>query len=436
MPPKRKITNDDSTTPSSTGSEASEPETPSTRRTRARRRDDRGSANPQASPALNTRRSSRLSAGAEDPAKPRARLTRGLRRDSDAAATASPVPTRGRGSRGGRGRGRPRGGGRGGGPKRGAAAAGKRGRGRPRAGESDIPSESESESEVDDDDDEIEDFAVLDKTESDNVSGSEAEDGSEPSDGPDERSPGSNQGDELRDVDSSKPEELPESDESNGEGEPELDVVSGLSEGEGELLLASTSMTRRQRAKLNRETGEELMSLPAQAKRSRFSAEEAALRKSEHARRRKFQSLQRAEQIKNDTINRLLNKQTSKGRNKVTEEAETRSGSVESNPEPEQLRYIQRRRPQSAADGNPEAGSEESPPVHIECALLLPQDTTIADLFPTATSKGAAPAYPNPVPTCAVTGCEMAKKYTAASQPACSLEHWRMLKESSAGPAA
>ncbi|ORX73621.1 hypothetical protein DL89DRAFT_253575 [Linderina pennispora] len=73
---------------------------------------------------------------------------------------------------------------------------------------------------------------------------------------------------------------------------------------------------------------EELMELPTEAKKTKFSVEEMALRKSEQARRRKFQSMQREEQLKNDTINRLLNKQTSKGRNKV-DEPETRSASEE-----------------------------------------------------------------------------------------------------------
>ncbi|KAJ2826027.1 hypothetical protein IWW50_002568, partial [Coemansia erecta] len=168
MPPKRKITND-STTPSVSGSDISEPETPSTNRTRTRGRD---AVNPQSSPALNTRRSSRLSAAAEEPAKPRARLTRGLRRESDAAAL--PAPTRGRGR--GRGRGRPRGSGRG---RRGAAAGAGRGRGRPRAGDSDAHSETESDagSVSSPDAEEADAYAMLDKSESDGEdSGQQAED--------------------------------------------------------------------------------------------------------------------------------------------------------------------------------------------------------------------------------------------------------------------
>ncbi|KAJ2765407.1 INO80 complex subunit B, partial [Coemansia nantahalensis] len=191
----------------------------------------------------------------------------------------------------------------------------------------------------------------------------------------------------------------------------------------GYAATAAASLTRRQRAKLARERGEELMELPVEAKRSRFSAEEAALRKSEHARRRKFQSQQRAEQLKNDTINRLLNKQTSKGRNKVAEDSETRSTSAEtSETAPDAIRYIQRRPPR-------DVDTNDGAPVRIEHALLLPRDTAVRDLIPGATGSGFTPTYPKPVPTCAVDGCAEKKKYSVASLAACSLEHWRVLKD-------
>ncbi|KAJ1791556.1 INO80 complex subunit B [Coemansia sp. RSA 1807] len=423
MAPKRKIANEDSTPPSSTESDASEAETASTRNTRTRRLDN----NPQSSPALNTRRSSRLSATAEEPAKPRARLTRGLRRESNAAA--NPVPARGRGR--GRGRGRPRGSGRGG-ARRGAAAGTGRGRGRPRIGESDVPSESES----DQDAEQAEEYATVDKSESDNATPRlQTEDVSEQSDeseGLDQDGAGANQ-DDVSDAEPVPPPKKrrgrPPASESRAskvisDEEPELDLdaLSDLSESEFGLGLTPTAnLTRRQRAKLNNENGEELMELPVEAKRSKFSAEEAALRKSEHARRRKFQSLQRAEQLKNDTINRLLNKQTSKGRNRVGDDGETRANSVESSHDPDTVRYIQR---SNHVESN---GVDSTTPVHIECALLLPNGTAIADLFPGAASTLA---YPLPAPLCAVAGCEMKKKYAVESQPACSLEHWRLLKES------
>ncbi|OMH83046.1 hypothetical protein AX774_g3447 [Zancudomyces culisetae] len=81
-----------------------------------------------------------------------------------------------------------------------------------------------------------------------------------------------------------------------------------------------SKLTRRQRARLTNNYDEELVELTTESKKVEYSTEELALRKSEFSRRRKFQSLQRAEQLKNDTISRLLNKQSSKGRNKVVDD--------------------------------------------------------------------------------------------------------------------
>ncbi|KAJ2159950.1 INO80 complex subunit B [Coemansia sp. RSA 552] len=215
------------------------------------------------------------------------------------------------------------------------------------------------------------------------------------------------------------------------EPSPPIEEVSdgGGASDEDELPSApvAANLTRRQRAKLSRDHGEELMELPVEAKRSRFSAEESALRKSEHARRRKFQSMQRAEQLKNDTINRLLNKQTSKGRNKVADDSETRSTSVEtSSAAPTAIRYLQRYSPKAPADG--------ATPTHVERALLLPNGMDISDILPSATGKDHAPVYPPPAPTCYVAGCTQRKKYTVASHAACSLEHWRTLKQQQQQP--
>ncbi|KAJ2787019.1 hypothetical protein GGI15_001066 [Coemansia interrupta] len=202
-----------------------------------------------------------------------------------------------------------------------------------------------------------------------------------------------------------------------------LDWLSDDEEGSG--TAAVTNLTRRQRSKLTSDYDEELIELPLDARRSRLSVEEAALIKSEQARRRKFQSQQRAERIKNDTINRLLNKQTSKGRNRVAEDSET---SVVAEAAPSIIRYVQRRqvaRSTSAADKrNPAAGSEA---IHIECMLSLPNDVTIDQILPGATAKNSEPKYPQPLAECAVDGCTQLKKYTAASLPVCSLEHWKMI---------
>ncbi|KAJ1645559.1 INO80 complex subunit B [Coemansia asiatica] len=218
-----------------------------------------------------------------------------------------------------------------------------------------------------------------------------------------------------------QPEINDDNDDSVGEEEVVEDdsmSLDGFSDigGDDSAAAVATNLTRRQRAKLTQDYDEELIELPLEAKRSKFSAEEAALRKSEHARRRKFQSMQRAEQLKNDTINRLLNKQTSKGRNKVAEDAETRSASAEiADAAPGTVRYIQRRSPLQQQPG------------HIECSLSLARDVDIKQILPAMTQRDSPPSYPQPIAICSVTGCSHTKKYSVASLAACSLEHWRIL---------
>ncbi|KAJ1945445.1 INO80 complex subunit B [Kickxella alabastrina] len=214
---------------------------------------------------------------------------------------------------------------------------------------------------------------------------------------------------------------------------------SGFSDFGGELGTATmVNLTRRQRAKLTHGCDAELIELPLEAKRSKFSVEEAALRKSEHARRRKFQSLQRAEQLKIDTINRLLNKQTSKGRNKVADDSQTRSANGDiSKVAPGTVRYVQRcqqnrafndtRQSDPSAAGDSGAASDSGTPVHIECALYLSRDTDIRVIIPSATQKGEPPKYPQPPAICSVASCQQQKKYSVATLAACSLEHWRVL---------
>ncbi|KAJ2082155.1 INO80 complex subunit B [Coemansia sp. RSA 988] len=505
MPPKRKVTNEDSSEATSSDSEASEAGTPVMRRTRGRKVGGLGNSvvpSTQSSPALNTRRASRLSVNAdadEGSPKRRTRLTRGSRRGSDAAATAdtprtaetnTPTTSTMRGSRGGRGgRGRGRAGsGRGRASRRGALTS-NRGR-RARARTEDIGLSSTSISGTDQDEDSTEDYAILDKSEDEGDEEEEEEEEEEVEDPSDASgtfdspsadrdasemesepvsvatgSTGTKDEEEKAEDDAEEPsddedvesnadtplplkkrrkldgrgslrsaDQLLESTESSaGEEALEVDDISeqsGLSDGEGGLGMATltANLTRRQRAKLMHENDNELMELPVEAKRSKFSAEESALRKSEHARRRKFQSLQRAEQLKNDTINRLLNKQSSKGRNKVTEDSETRPASVEAEvAAPENIRYIQRRSPHEEHGKSSDTGNNTTP-VHIECALLLPKDVAIRDLIPSATDKGFVPSYPEPMPLCSVDGCHQKKKYSIELQAACSLDHWRVLK--------
>ncbi|KAJ2661594.1 INO80 complex subunit B [Coemansia sp. RSA 1200] len=486
------------------------------RRLKERETGARASPTPT-SPALNTRRSSRLSAQTEQQPKhqnqptepqPRARLKRGLRRGSQVSNSAPSRGGGGRGSRGRRGRGRP--------PKSGSgqnSSAAKKLRNSTRLSDSSsgLSSESDADSESTGDYDaeerdseghlsggETEDSAsagVVGDEDRDDVSQIESNAGEEAGEGDeddndsidnkeailstsegeqneeqqdeqaededeDEEEESGGNDDMQKEKDSSdtagttkkgkrgrgpgRPKAMPlvsedsdnNADEGDGLGmdDPDNDDFSDADDGFEAPL--QTNLTRRQRAKLTRDYDEELLELPVESKRSKFSAEEAALRKSEHARRRKFQSMQRAEQLKNDTINRLLNKQTSKGRNKVSDDVETRATSVDDDDEtPDRIRYTQRiktlpaRNGGGGKDGKEPTASNSIPgtSAHVECALSLPTGMTLDTLLPCATPKGFVPKYPSPSPTCSVEGCSQKKKYSVNAQAACSLEHWRLL---------
>ncbi|KAJ2090438.1 INO80 complex subunit B [Coemansia sp. RSA 986] len=534
MPLKRKaLREEDTASFSGTEDDESSVDLGSSLRPRTRRRKERESsakASPTpSSPALNTRRSSRLTAQTEKPkrqaqseARPRARLTRGLRRGSKIP---SPTPSRGggRGSRGRRGRGRP--------PKLGTARDGSTARGThvdARLDDSDSsPSNTDTESTGDYDmiehdsadqmsngepeestggsasDDESEESQTEDAQVADDMSDSqrntargnvaedeeevvEEEEEEEEEEKEEEEEENEIEGESV-DNDDTKgsilDDDEQESDDENGSddkrnaapkgknkpsaantakkgkrgrgpGRPKaaeyvsedsdnnMDGDEGLEMDDANMFdfadtdgglgaRAQANLTRRQRAKLTRDYDEELLELPVESKRSKFSAEEVALRKSEHARRRKFQSMQRAEQLKNDTINRLLNKQTSKGRNKVSEDAETRATSADDADDdgddvPDRIRYTQRVGLLGGDGATKQADGRDSS-VCIEYALSLPKGTTLNTVIPSATPKGFVPNYPPPAPACSVQGCNQKKKYSVNSHAACSLEHWRIL---------
>jgi INO80 complex subunit B len=73
-----------------------------------------------------------------------------------------------------------------------------------------------------------------------------------------------------------------------------------------------------------------------------LTQEEEQLRKSEVARKRKNQSIQRAEKDKADTINRLLKKQASKSKKIIdeTEDKESAHEKLKRLEDPNRLRYI------------------------------------------------------------------------------------------------
>ncbi|KAI9503596.1 INO80 complex subunit B [Coemansia spiralis] len=536
MPLKRKAAREEDTTSlSGTEDDGSSVDMTNTLRSRTRRLHERdsgaGPTSVPSSPALNTRRSSRLSAQVEQQKqqqeeRPRARLKRGLR---GGVGASSPVMSRGgRGSRGKRGRGRPR---------RISSArdspvsrtSRKAARVEDSTSVTDSTSASDSESagdfgapeqensthESNEEDAESSSSGEMSDGEKDNSQAdsvyvtenikparkdvakgdelSSKEDGSAaedemldandntkdaPSDEDDDEENDEEDDDEngAKNTDtalkkteqadtsmpakkggrgrpSSKPkaaEYLSESAENSMEednGDIGMDgtvdnVESSDIDGESGTAV-QINLTRRQRAKLTRDYDEELIELPVESKRSKFSAEEVALRKSEHARRRKFQSMQRAEQLKNDTINRLLNKQTSKGRNKVSEDVETRATSAEEEDIGlNQIRYTQRIVPTaigstSKAERDAGASSGSSPAsAHMDCALSLPRSVKLTSVIPGATQKGFVPNYPPQVPLCSVQGCGQKKKYSVKpSHAACSLDHWRILSVTSANTA-
>ncbi|KAI9278910.1 PAPA-1-like conserved region-domain-containing protein [Phascolomyces articulosus] len=80
-------------------------------------------------------------------------------------------------------------------------------------------------------------------------------------------------------------------------------------------VVSNRPLTKRQRAKLENNGSEEFLELPMESmKKKHLTEEEQTLKRSEVARRRKNQSIERAEKDKQDTINRLLKKQASKSR--------------------------------------------------------------------------------------------------------------------------
>ncbi|RHZ76892.1 hypothetical protein Glove_187g95 [Diversispora epigaea] len=176
--------------------------------------------------------------------------------------------------------------------------------------------------------------------------------------------------------------------------------------------LSSTSsrvLTKRQRAKLNENYEQDLLQLPMEPmKKKQLTEEEIQLKKSEIARRRKHQSIQRAEQDKMDTINRLLKKQASKKRSKDQDD----NDSVH----------------------NHENGSSMNIPSCVYhyvqdvqgCSLSIPEGINMPIKF----EKG--PKYPPPVPLCSISGCNNPKKYrsTKTLEFACSMEHLKQINTS------
>ncbi|KAL0080768.1 hypothetical protein F4703DRAFT_1871008 [Phycomyces blakesleeanus] len=182
-------------------------------------------------------------------------------------------------------------------------------------------------------------------------------------------------------------------------------VDSDASESEDEFkeIVQTRPATKRQRARLNNHEPEDYIELPMESSRKKLlTEEEAALKRSEVTRRRKNQSLQRAEKDKADTINRLLKKQATKSKQKIRDDViETKEGEKRKE---HGMRYIHNKE-----------GS----------VLAIPIKYTVEHIF--GTHKVSAPKPPR---KCEVHGCHQLKKYVAkkSGKLVCSLEHYQTVE--------
>ncbi|PVV03110.1 hypothetical protein BB560_002422 [Smittium megazygosporum] len=223
-----------------------------------------------------------------------------------------------------------------------------------------------------------------------------------------------------------------------------------------------SNMTKRQLAKLNNSNDEELLELQVKSKKQEFSKEEIALKRSEYIRKRRLQSKQRAEQQRKETINRLLSKQTSKGRNKLAEEESKSAGHDKTNEFPQSIKWVC----SSASASDPEKNhldtksESRSPDTNVQdllepivsenqerrvvYSLCLPYGVEIADIFPQSLKKHPETARNKQNCICGVEGCENKFKYKFATESkraehlpdlqtadflyACCLEHYNVLR--------
>ncbi|CAO3683656.1 unnamed protein product [Umbelopsis ramanniana] len=179
-------------------------------------------------------------------------------------------------------------------------------------------------------------------------------------------------------------------------------------------VVANRPLTKRQRAKLNDGAEEDYLELPMDSgKKKHLTAEEQALRRSEVARRRKNQSIQRAEKDKADTINRLLKKQASKSKKAIKDDGGDGTDSVAGDNGRQQPRMLEN--PTQIRYVNNKAGS----------LLSIPRTMNISDVI--ASSKKTDLKK---VISCAVKGCGQPKKYLTSKsrKPVCSLDHYHTIE--------
>ncbi|KAK4519701.1 uncharacterized protein ATC70_009941 [Mucor velutinosus] len=271
----------------------------------------------------------------------------------------------------------------------------------------DMDSLSEQEEDLDDDVDMQDDTIDQDEEEEEEDEEDEEEDQDEGEDDEDEQMPvrkappqatsRSNNNSNKR-----KKSAIPESEE---------DEEAIFSDDDGTEILRNKPMTKRQRAKVNQEVPEEYLELPMDTgKKKHLTQEEEQLKRSEVARRRKNQSIQRAEKDKADTINRLLKKQASKSKRIIddAEDKETPHEKLMRLEDPNRIRYT-----------NTVEGSR----------LNIPSVFTVEQIFGSNATPASSP--PNLAPKiCQVDGCSKNRKYTAkkSGKFVCSLEHYKIVE--------
>ncbi|CEG77861.1 hypothetical protein RMATCC62417_12544 [Rhizopus microsporus] len=211
--------------------------------------------------------------------------------------------------------------------------------------------------------------------------------------------------DDEEDEDEDEEDEQPipaKSSRNNKRKKPVIEDDSEEGFSDGEEVIKNRPMTKRQRAKLNHEEPEDYLQLPMDTgKKKLLTEEEEQLRKSEVARRRKNQSIQRAEKDKADTINRLLKKQASKTK-RVIEDSEETAQKRQS--DPKSIKYVQNTN-----------GSQ----------LSIPQAYSLEDIF----GELKKPTSSTPI-KCQVEGCSNDRKYTAkkSGKFVCSFEHYKLME--------
>ncbi|KAG6138827.1 hypothetical protein E4U38_000248 [Claviceps purpurea] len=207
--------------------------------------------------------------------------------------------------------------------------------------EEDEEDEEEEEEEDDDDDDDLSDPADSEDgdqmmTFGDETMADEDAEGEEIEVAREQDQDEEDEEEEDEDEDEEEDEEEEEEEDEEGEeeeedaegevevgGDIEMDSVDGSQEGSPDL----TKMTKRQRARFEDEP-QEYMKLSDEVQvKKHFTAEELSMRRQEMARRRRNLSEKRTEEVKMETINKLLKKQAPKINRKAAAAAAARADS-------------------------------------------------------------------------------------------------------------